>query len=84
MHTKGEPFYNAAHLNAQTQPSHDEKGLDTLADVLGDFLSKLSKLLRINADQQAESGDVGFQVTVCPGRECRQWNDYLLQLLLSI
>ena len=57
------------HTHTHTHTASSSRALDTLADVLGDFLSKLSKLLRINADQQAESGDVGFQVTACPGRE---------------
>jgi len=41
--------------------SSSSRALDTLTDVLGDFLTKLSKLLRVNTDQQAESGDGGFQ-----------------------
>ena len=36
--------------------------LGTLSDLLGDFLSKLSKLLRINADcQSGAKGCLGFQ-----------------------
>ena len=61
-----------AHAHTHTHnTASSSRALDTLADVLGDFLSKLSKLLRINADQQAENGDIGFQVSTCPGRECK-------------
>ena len=37
------------------------QALNTLADVLGDYLTKLCKLLRTTSDEQAESGCLGFQ-----------------------
>ena len=48
--------------HTHTYTASSSRALDTLTDVLGDFLTKLSKLLRVNTDQQAESGDGGFQV----------------------
>lgn len=36
--------------------------LDTLTDILGDFLSRIAKVMRTKADQMAEQGSVGFQV----------------------
>ena len=51
-----------AHTHTWSFIASSSRALDTLTDVLGDFLTKLSKLLRVKTDQQAESGDVGFQV----------------------
>lgn len=41
--------------------SSSSQALVSLADVLGDFLSRLCQLLRINTDQQLERGTTNFQ-----------------------
>ena len=44
-------------------PSIDasSRALDTLTDVMGNFLSNFCKIMRINADRLQESGSLAFQ-----------------------
>ena len=37
------------------------RALDTLSDVLGNFLSNFCKIMRVNADQLCESGTLSFR-----------------------
>lgn len=40
----------------------EEPALETLTDVLNDYLSKVGQLLRVAVDREATSGSTGFQV----------------------
>ncbi|PIK54298.1 putative STAGA complex 65 subunit gamma [Apostichopus japonicus] len=50
-----------AHSGYQTS---EEPALETLTDVLNDYLSKVGQLLRVAVDREATSGSTGFQDTL--------------------